>query len=71
MVECGHIEKFLKMQKMLSSVDSLCSKDVNTLSFTCAVSISLVFVLFIKIFLFLCSKVVDYYFLYVLIDGFD
>ena len=67
MVECGHIEKFLKMQKMLSSADSLCSKDVNTLSFTCAVSISLVFVLFIKIFLFLCSKVVDYYFLYVLI----
>lgn len=49
---------------MLSSANSLCCKDINTLSFICVVSISPVFVLFIKIFLLLGSQVVGYYFLY-------
>ena len=52
------------MQKMLSSSNSLCCKDINTLSFICVVSISPVFVLFMKIFLLLGSQVVGYYFLY-------
>lgn len=51
----------------MSSADSSCRKDINTLSFTRVVSISLVFILFIKISLFLRSQVVSYYFLYVLI----
>lgn len=53
------------MPKILSYADSLCSEDINALSFKCVVfSLFLLFLMFLKIFMFLCSQVIGHYLLY-------